>query len=521
VATDEDGRFHVDDLPPGAYSVMANSAGYVPAADSVPVRYYRVGEAVTLRLTKGGVITGAVTTSMGEPVIAARVFAILVRDSNGRPLRSQGGLSGATDDRGVYRIYGLQSGSYLVSVNGGTFYSPTYAYGGDVPVYHPAGTRDAAAEVAVLTGQEVTGIDIRYRGDRGHAISGTLTGVTEPDPSSGGGISISLIDSSSSALQASTFISARENTRSFAIYGVPDGDYQLIAQFTIAGEGSSASQPRRVVVKGADVTGIQLSLMPLGSITGRLTLESLPESERKSDCKDLRPAFPEEAIVTVRRDQKAEKDRHSDLIFTGGDGAANEKGEFVVHRLVAGRYHIGADLPEEWFVRRITTAGVAPAKLPIDVSKDGLAIVAGQRPGALSIEVSEGAAGLRGKVVSASGKTSSNTKRRVHLVPAEPESADNAPRFYEALVDNDGAFNLMNLAPGSYFVLARAIADDEWNDRIPRRASWDLSSRAALRREAQAANTPIDLQRCQRVTDFGVKYSPPASPKRPASKNAL
>jgi hypothetical protein len=409
-----------------------------------------------------------------------------------------------------------------VGVNGGgSFYYPNYAYGGEVPVYHPSGTRDAATEVAVVVGQEVNGIDIRYRSEPGHAISGTLAGVAEPEPNSGGGVSISLVDSSTGALHASTYLMPGESTRNFAIYGVPDGEFVLTAQYATAGEGSSASQPRRVVVKGSDVTGIQLALTPLGSITGRLTLESLPEGEPKSECKEMRTGLLEEAMVSARRDQKADKERQADLTFSGSEGAPNEKGEFVVHRLVAGRYHIGADLPEDWFVRRITTGGVTPGKQPIDVSREGLAVAAGQRLGGLSIEVSEGAAGLRGKLVSDGGKKGSMTRNRVHLVPAEPESADNALRFYEAVVDSEGGFSLMNLAPGRYFIIARALTDDEWVERVPRRASWDLSTRSALLRDAKAANTPVDLQRCQRVTDLAVRYSPPPSTKRPGSKNSL
>ena len=450
---------------------------------------------------------------------AFRVSALLVRDSTGRPLRLQSGPGALTDDRGVYRIYGLQSGSYLVSVNGGQFYASNYAYGGEVPVYYPSGTRDSAAEVPVAAGQEVTGVDIRYRGERGHAISGTITGVTESDPSAGGGVSVSLIDPASGAVQSSSFIPPRENSRAFALYGVPDGEYQLIAQVNIAGEGSAASSPRRVAVRGADVTGIQLALTPLGSIKGRITLETLPDDERKSVCKELRTLSLEEAMVVVRRDGKADKDRSGTVLFSGGDGSPSEKGEFVVHRLVAGRYFVGADLPEEWFVRGVTAKG-APGKPPIDASRDGLAVVAGQPIVGLSIEVSEGAAGLRGKVVGASGTASAGSKRRVHLVPAEPEAADNALRFYEALVDNDGAFSLLNLAPGRYFALARDIGDDEWTDRIPRRAAWDSTTRAALRREAQAANTLIELQRCQRIADFAVKYSPAASPRKPGLRSA-
>jgi hypothetical protein len=514
-STDEDGRFHIDELPVGAYFVGTNVAGYVPADESGMVRYYRLGDAATIRLTKGGVITGAVSTSTGEPVVGAQVNAARVRDADGRLLRGQGGRGGLTDDRGIYRIYGLQSGSYLVGVNGGaTFSSLGYAYSGEVPVFHPSGSRALAAEVAVVAGQEVTSIDIRYRGEQGHVITGTLTSVIERDPTSGAGTSITLFDQSTSTIQARSFVSMREKTASFALYGVPDGEYSLTAQFTSSGDESSASQPRRIVVRGADVTGIQLALTPLGSITGRFTRESLPEAERKNDCRDLRPAILEEAVAVARRDTKGDK---GDVLAFGGDGAPNEKGEFALRNLVAGRYHVSADLPEDLYVSKITRTGISSEKLPIDASIDGLTVAAGQRLAGVTIGLAEGAAGLRGKL-SPSARDQSLTKRRVHLVPAETESADDVLRFYEAEVDNDGAFNLRNIAPGRYFVLARAIEENELRDRTPAPVAWDKAARAALRREAQAANAPVELQRCERVSDFSVKYTPPPSSRRLSPK---
>src|SRR5882672_5187796 len=133
IGTDQDGRFWAEDLTSGAYSVFANVPAYVPATDSVDRQYYRPGEAVTLHMIKGGVIAGTVTNLEGEPIVGARVSAIRVRDGEGRVIRAAGasGTSSSrqTDDRGVYRLYGLQSGSYLVVVNGGgvSFY-PSSAY---------------------------------------------------------------------------------------------------------------------------------------------------------------------------------------------------------------------------------------------------------------------------------------------------------------------------------------------------------------------------------------------------------
>ena len=118
--TDEEGRFRFADLPARSYDIsVLNTREYVWAPARVGRRYYQFGENVNFTLIKGGVITGRVTNAIGEPVIGMWVVAIRVRDSEGRPVRgSLSGTSRMTDDRGVYRIFGLSPGGYIVAGNG-------------------------------------------------------------------------------------------------------------------------------------------------------------------------------------------------------------------------------------------------------------------------------------------------------------------------------------------------------------------------------------------------------------------
>src|SRR5688572_16977290 len=85
-----------------------------------------------------GVITGKVTTLTGEPMVGVRVSAVMVKDLNGNPERRQfGGRPRFTDDRGVYRIYGLRPGIYVVYARGDVTSSPISPYEGYAPTYHP------------------------------------------------------------------------------------------------------------------------------------------------------------------------------------------------------------------------------------------------------------------------------------------------------------------------------------------------------------------------------------------------
>ena len=112
VATDEEGNFKVTGLDPGLYNVFANIPGYVTDTDFLTGRpaAYRPGDTVSLRLVKGGVITGTVTDTQGEVIVGIGVRAYRVRDLDGRPASFgyNPGVEDRTDDRGVYRIFGLE-----------------------------------------------------------------------------------------------------------------------------------------------------------------------------------------------------------------------------------------------------------------------------------------------------------------------------------------------------------------------------------------------------------------------------
>src|SRR5262245_24785295 len=89
VTSDADGKFDLTGLRPGAYSLSASSPGYV-VSDPDPKVFYRPGDNATITLIKGGVITGKVTSSGGEPVVGALVRAVKIRESNNKQLKTRG-----------------------------------------------------------------------------------------------------------------------------------------------------------------------------------------------------------------------------------------------------------------------------------------------------------------------------------------------------------------------------------------------------------------------------------------------
>jgi hypothetical protein len=302
VTTDAEGNFKVDGLHASAWNVIPTAQGYVVEAsnDEAAPRFYRINESATIRMSRGGVITGRVLNAGGEPLIAVPVSVQQVRDAQGRPIGGSGTTGFfQTDDRGVYRIYGLASGSYVVSAGrtggmGGGGRSP---YDGDVPTYFPAATRDTAVEVSVSNNGETGGIDIQYRGDKGRVISGKIAGAVTDTTNrgfggpGGGGISVTLKHAATDTVFNRTFVMSRSGTPSYVLYGVPDGEYEVTAERNSPGDSDAASTPRRVTVSGRDATGIDLMLLPLASVSAKLQLETEPVNAEPTAKPPLKSKF--------------------------------------------------------------------------------------------------------------------------------------------------------------------------------------------------------------------------------------
>ncbi len=523
--TDDEGYFKFTGLAPRVYSINVSSAkGLVrqpiPASEMENRGYHRIGDNLTITMVRGGAIAGRVTNAAGEPVIGVRVVAIMVRDADGMKLReTTAGPSRQTDDRGIYRIYGLRPGAYIVSARSAGFPGNLSPYDNDAPTYYPSSARETAEEVTVVNGGEAAGVDIRYRGEHGHTISGTVSGLGETSPVYNGsapsfiGTSISLISVSSGISIGGTSISGMsENNAGFAIHGVTDGEYEIVARrggFNM--EIGQASALRRVTVKGAGVGGIELKLAPLAAIAGKVAIEAAPNV-----CGSKRRGLLEETLIVVRRDERQSASQNLIAAF-GYTVAPNKKGDFTIHNLPAGRYFVEPQLfHDDWYMKAVsmaaapvagrrTPAGSAPAA-NLEVARNGLAVKSGERLAGLAIQLAEGAAGLSGRIVAAGEGATLPLRMRVHLVPAEAAAAGDVARYAEATTRGSSAFTFRNLAPGRYFLLARIIPDSEPADRQQMPVALDAIERAKLRQEAEARKAEIELTPCQRVKDHILRW---------------
>jgi hypothetical protein len=291
--TDDNGAFAFDGLPEGRFNLSASKAGYVnttygqrqPGRPGTPIM---LGDGqrlqVQLQITRGGVITGTVLDEHAEalPGTPVRVLRYVLQ-SGQRTLQPAGNSS--TDDRGVYRIYGLQPGEYLVyatprnsnaqgpearvvelqqllqqqteamasrldatqaqalndriaqlrAAQGAAGQSSDEATSGYAPVYYPGTTTPSnAATVTVGPGEEKGNIDFQYQVVPIARVEGIVTSANSQIPSI---VQVSLINSALSVPGISPGGARADAQGAFQISNVPPGQYTLVARATLGGPG--------------------------------------------------------------------------------------------------------------------------------------------------------------------------------------------------------------------------------------------------------------------------------------------
>ncbi|HEY1404178.1 MAG TPA: carboxypeptidase regulatory-like domain-containing protein, partial [Pyrinomonadaceae bacterium] len=168
--TDAQGRFRLNVQQAGRYRVVPFAPAFVSSNAQSVAKSITVapGDEITgtdFTLVRGGIITGQIMTPDGRPAIAERIMLTPAVD----PGQTQPALDlppaiFETDDRGIYRIFGLPPGRYLVSAGmagqgvGAGLRGRRVSY---MRTFHPNATEEArATPVEVAPGGEASNINI-------------------------------------------------------------------------------------------------------------------------------------------------------------------------------------------------------------------------------------------------------------------------------------------------------------------------------------------------------------------------
>lgn len=444
--TDDEGRFRISNLPPRTYYVwpfvpafvVAEATGVYPQGKSVTLLEGETAEDINFTLTRGAVITGKVTDSTGRALADERVRILPVQPESTRLVSSiYPSINDIrTDDRGIYRAYGLPAGAYKVAVgdpqfaafistSGRRFYPQTF---------HPDVTDETKAQTVELAeGSEVNGVDITVvRAMTGFSASGRFIDANsgQPVPSISFGLTV-LSDKSTSRGWVS-LRSVSTDHGLFQIDNLPPGSYAVgvLSSSSSSYYGSSDS----FAIRDADVSDIEVKVHRGSTISGNVIVEGIDDRT---------------ILAKLSRTQlEAVAWSEGNSIGTVNYGDLNADGSFQLGPLQAGKLTIGL---------RSNDRNVAPefALLSIDqngVDKgQGIQIREGENISGIRIVVGYGTGTIRGTVRIEGDTLAASTYMEAAFVrPGSPLTIG------YTRVDARGHFVFERVPPGNYEVAVNA-----------------------------------------------------------------
>lgn len=438
--TNEEGNYHLGGVPEGRYVVRPTAPAFVviggPDADKAGTRMSSglglSGFVVTVArgdvlggidfaLEAGGVITGRVTDDAGRPVVALSVDC--------EPVNEQGQTTGAssnfpTDDRGIYRIYGLPTGRYLVSVSDFGRFPPRH----DRRTFYPDTTDQKRATVVQVTaGSESTGIDIRLGHTRlTYVITGRLITQDSGKPVSGVSINFSGWNDGRQGFATT------DPNGMFKIEDCVLGSYVVKISTTGGPTQGYYSDPLTIQVSDADVTDVEISAIRGVSVSGNVIVSDTNNpviinalSQSSMTATNLQPGL-----------------RGSDRV--AGATPIGPTGRFEFTGLRPGRMELRpGNLPEGYTFLRVERDG-SPVR-------DGLALSAGERVTGLRVLVAYGTGSISGQIKVEGGVLPTRMNWLLSI-----RRADGDGEVSSQMIDARGQFWVKNLAPGLYEITAEA-----------------------------------------------------------------
>jgi protocatechuate 3,4-dioxygenase beta subunit len=437
--TDQEGNYRITGLPALSYEVAPVAPAFVVADVDAPrgkILVITEGEnveGIDFELTRGGVITGKVTETDGSPVVAARVNLSPVDQNNQRGSSYPASLDLRTDDRGIYRIFGIRPGNYKVSVGLEGFY--VRGRPARPATFYPDVTESAKATVLeVGEGSELSKIDITLAPIvEGFAVNGRVVDENgKPLPNAAIGLSrITTIDAHSSTSSAGVAGTRSDNKGEFRLEKLPPGKYSV--SVSPPPESDQLSDPITLDVLDQDVTGLLIKCSNGGSLSGQVVLEGARDNSVVARLSQSSLYV----YANIRND-----DLHSS---SGRTVQVQSDGSFRVGGLQAGTasLSLGGDASRGFAMSRIEREGVA--------QPNGIPIRTGEHVTGIRIVLVSSTGSIRGVVKVENGMLPAGARFYVQLTkPGSPGGIAGAE------VDSRGHFLIEGLTAGSYELWALA-----------------------------------------------------------------
>jgi protocatechuate 3,4-dioxygenase beta subunit len=493
--TDADGIYKLEALPAGKYRVAPSAPALVSAdinpAGEITVDEGSAAEGIDFSLSLGGVITGRLTDSDGRPVIGERISLKALDKPDGAGAGSGmasmfGNRMYATDDRGVYRIFGLRPGRYIVSAGKdpdmmANYLSPRPK---KVQTFYPSVTEEARAKpVQVTAGSEAAGVDIQFSGaDKGFIVSGRVVDSENKTPIANAMVAYSKAQAigkdgdvrvSTEAVGDSPGMPGGFTTTNdkgeFRFAAVQPGNYKLEATSIGAFAGTGGSQfyaePLVFEVQSTNLDKLEIKVHRGAGISGIVIIES-------ADARDSLDRFGQLMLIVMVKDE-ANKSSSSGNCLVGADGS----------------FRLGGLKPGKLTIQPFAMSARRPGLLRVE--RNGVEV-----QGALEIQPNEEISGvrvvltpatgvIRGRVTIQGGTLQTGAKLRAQARSRNDENSEFAGVFGNPSVDvsSNGSFLIENITPGTYEVEVFATVPGQ-------RGSRNVSAKQTV---TVTSDSPVDV----------------------------
>lgn len=465
--TDQDGFYRITNVAPGTYDVSPSAPAFVPAnARDSRNKTVLIGEDenvenIDFTLARGGVITGRVTDADGRPVIEQQVSIFRAGDFEQRqgarqqPQPQIFAAGGApTDDRGIYRVFGLMPGRYKVAAGRGEkTFSGSISTGrlNYTQVFHPDATDQTKATVIeVGEGTEATNIDITLgRPLQTFTVAGRVVDGEKNLPAPN--VRLVFQRQIGQRVEFTNTVAMSNAQGEFVKEGLVPGKYGIILFSN--DDGGMRAEPITFDVIDQDVSGVTVKLVQGASLSGVVVLET-ENSAALAKLSEVQ-LF---AYVTGANGRVSASGSSSSSI--------GPNGSFLITGLPGGL----ANLQLGTKTRSSPPKGFTIARIEREnaVLSRGIPIQEREQLTGLRVVVNYGSATLRGVVEIENGTLTEGARIIVNLIkPGERNSALRPPP-----VDARGHFLIEGIPAGTYEVWVSIVG---MSQNMSRRVKQDVT----------------------------------------------
>jgi hypothetical protein len=445
--TDPDGFYRIANVPQGSYEVTPLVPAFVPAnANEAKTKTVLVGEDdnvenIDFSIVRGGVITGRVTDADGRPLIQQQVYVYRIESfaQPGQQREIYPAGSAQTDDRGIYRVFGLIAGRYKVAAGrSDDVFAPSFGPGRSSyrQVFHPDATDQTKANVIeVGEGTEATDVDITL----GRALQTYSVGGRVVDGDKGLPLPNVRLGLQRQLGQRTEYVNTSITSNAhgeFVAEGLIPGKYGVFL-LPVENNGTRADSVTFDIID-QDVSGVTVKIVPGASLAGVVVFDT----ENKAALAKL-SGLQLRAYVTNPAGQMSGGMGSSSSSPIGPDGSFQLKGlPGGVAYMMLGSMTSPMG-PKGFSIVRVERDGVS-------TPRGGIEIKDGEQLNGVRVVVAYGSATIRGVVKIENGTLPSGS--RIFITMVRPGTDNGATR--PPPVDSRGFFLIEGVAAGTYELYA-------------------------------------------------------------------